>query len=283
MESTLNQIVSFIKEQKYNIYGVTEITDGEEKSKEIVPAPWCTDVYSVSKFISGAAVGLLYDRGLVDLHTPIVKLIENCPEPAEPKWKEVTLHDCLRHETGLINGNLDIDNPNDEGISDWLSYILALPIEGTRAVDYHYTDAAFYLVCRVVESIIHENVFAFLHRELFVKLGFRESSWSVCPQGYTTGGSGFCANDRDIARLGYLWANEGKYKNMQLLSPEYIKLSLENGYGIVRRDAYPDCYYKTGANGQIIIMIPAEKRAVMIRGYYSSDDRTVLVDKFFTK
>ena len=283
MEGTLNSMVSFVKEQKYNIYGVTEIIDGEEKSEEIVPAPRCTDLYSVSKFITGAAVGLLYDRGLIDLHAPIVKLIENCPEPAEPKWNEVTVHDCLRHRTGLINGNLDIDCKEADGIEDWLTYILALPIEGERDVDYHYTDAAFYLVCRVVESIIHENVFAFLQRELFAKLEFRESAWSVCPRGYTTGGSGFFGNNLEIARLGFLWANEGKYKGKQLLSTEYVKLSLSQGYGIAKRDDYPECYYKTGANGQIIIMLPEEKRAVMIRGYYSSDDRTVLVDKFFTK
>lgn len=283
MNNSVSQICAYIKENGINIYGVSEIVSGEEHSEQCVPAPWCTDVYSVSKLVTSAAVGLLYGEGKIDINAPVTELIANCPVPAEPKWKEVTLHDCLRHRTGLINGNLDIDNEKDEGIDDWLSYIFALPIEGKRDVDYHYTDAAFYLACRAVETAAGENVFSFLHKNLFRGLEFRESSWSVCPQGYTTGGSGFCANDRDLARLGYLWANNGKYKNRELLSPEYVKLSLENGYGIAKRDDYPDCYYKTGANGQIVLMLPSENRSVAIRGFYSSDLRTELIDKFFTQ
>lgn len=282
---TINSIVpemgAYVKKKNLNIYGISEIIDGEEFSESIVPAPWCTDVYSVSKFVSSAAVGVLWDEGKIDLHAPIIKLIKDCPKPAEPKWKSVTLHDCLRHRTGLLDGNLDIDNENDEGIDNWLSSILALPIEGERDVNYHYTDAAFYLVCRAVQSVTGENVHAYLQRKLFHELGFRESSWSVCPWGFTTGGSGFCANDRDITRLGYLWANEGKYNGKQLISSEYVHLSLKNGYGIAQRDDYPDYYFKTGAHGQIVVMLPDEHRALTIRGYYSSDDRTELVDTFF--
>ena len=281
MKSIISEMSTFIKEKCYNIYGITEICGGVERSENFVPAPWCSDVYSVSKFVTGAAVGLLYDRGLIDLHRPIVELIADCPEPAEPKWKDVTVHDCLRHKTGLINGNIDIDNENDEGIEDWLEKILSLPIEGQRDVDYHYTDAAFYLVCRAVESIIHENVYAFLHRELLTKLDFRESAWSVCPKGYVTGGSGFFVNDRDAARLGSLWANGGVYKGRQLISPEYIKLSLENGYGTAKREDYDGFYSKTGANGQIVLMLPDENYTLAVRGYYSSDDRTELINKFF--
>lgn len=281
MESIIEKFVEYIKEKGYNIFGVTEIADGVEKSIDIVPAPWCTDVYSVSKFVTGAAVALLWDRGMIDLHKPITEIIENCPEPAEPKWKEVTVHDCLRHRTGLLNGNIDIDSKDDEGIEDWLSTILAMPIEGERDVDYHYTDAAFYLVCRAIESIIHENVYTFLQRELLRKLDFRESAWSVSPKGYTTGGSGFFGNDRDLARLGYLWVNGGVYKGKQLISPEYIKMSLENGYGIAKRDDYPGYYYKTGANGQIVLMLPEENYTLALRGYYSSDDRTELINYFF--
>lgn len=281
MKSLIKEFCDYIREKGYNIYGVTEIVDGEEKSESIVPAPWSTDVYSVSKFISGAAVALLWDRGLIDLHKPITEIIKNCPEPGEPKWKEVTLHDCLRHRTGLINGNLDIDDEKCEDITDWLEYILSLPIEGERDKDYHYTDAAFYLVCRAVESITGENVFSFLQRELFTKLGFRESSWSVCPKGYTVGGSGFCANNRDIARLGQLWVNNGEYKGQKLISPEYIRLSLEQNYAIDKRMDYPCNHYKTGANGQIVIMLPEEHYCLMVRGYYSSDDRTELINKFF--
>lgn len=281
MKSIISDFTAYIKEKGYNIYGVSEINNGEERSENIVEAPWCSDLYSVSKFVTGAAVGLLWDRGGIDLHKPVTEIIKNCPVPKEPKWNEVTLHDCLRHKTGLINGNIDIDNENDEGIEDWLSTILALPIEGERDVDYHYTDAAFYLVCRAIESITNENVYSFLHRELLTKLDFRESAWSVCPQGYTTGGSGFFANDRDVARLGYLWANKGVYKSKALLSPEYIKLSLEKGYGIAQREDYPGYFYKTGANGQIVLMLPEENYTLALRGYYSSDDRTELINTFF--
>lgn len=281
MKSIVREMRDYAEKNNLNVYGISEIIGGEEFSESLAPAPWSTDVYSVSKLVSSAAAGLLWDEGKLDFHAPITELISGCPEPAEPKWKEVTLHDCLRHKTGLINGNLDIDSENDEGIDDWLSYILALPIEGKRNEDYHYTDAAFYLVCRAVESAAGENVHAYLQRKLLRELNFRESSWSVCPRGFAAGGSGFCANNRDLARLGYLWANEGKYGEKQIFSPEYVALSLENGYGIVKRDDYHGFYFKTGANGQIVIMLPEEHRSLCVRGFYSSDDRTDFINTFF--
>jgi len=283
MGRQLSEMAQWVRERKLNVYGISEILDGEEKSEKIVDAPWSTDLYSVSKFVSSAAVGLAYDEGKLDINAPITQLIKNCPEPKEPKWKAVTLHNCLRHRTGLINGNLDIDNEKDEGIEDWLDYILALPLEAEPETERHYTDAAFYLACRAVESAVGENVFSYLHRKLFRPLHFRECSWSVCPDGFVTGGSGFCTNDRDLARLGWLWVNGGVYEGQQLLSEEYIKLSLENGYGIDKREEYPECYYKTGMAGQFVFMLPQEKRCIALRGYYSSDDRTELVDHFLTE
>ena len=281
MKSIVKEMCDYAKEKNLNIYGISEIIDGEEFSQSVMPAPWSTDVYSVSKFVSSAAVGLLWDEGKIDLHAPITELISDCPEPKEPKWKNVTLHDCLRHRTGLLNGNLDIDDGKYEGIDDWLGYILALPIEGERDKDYNYTDAAFYLVCRAAESAAKENVHAYLQRKLFNPLGFRESSWSVCTKGFVAGGSGFCANDRDLARLGWLWANGGKYKDRQIISADYVSVSLKEGYGIAKREDYPCNYYKTGANGQIVIMLPEEHRSLCVRGFYSSDARTDFINTFF--
>ncbi len=284
MENTAKNIAEYIRFLDAGYYGVTEIDEDYNETVEVIkPAPWSTDVYSISKFVTTFAVGLAYDDGLIDLNKPITSLIKNCPEPREKKWLSVTLHDCLRHKTGMLSGNLDIDNPAYEGIEDWLEYALALPIEGKTGENYHYTDAAFYLAVRAVELAIGGDVMAYLRHRVFLPLGFREYSWSVCPGGFPVGGSGFCANDRDLARLASVWANGGYYKGKKILSQRFINLAFENYYGLEERNEYPGFYYKTGAFGQVLIMLPLEKRAICMRGFCASELRTLIVDRFFTR
>lgn len=283
MKRKIGEMADFIRENKYNIYSVTEILDGVPETVEINEAPYSTDVYSVSKFVSMCCVGLLYDEGKISPDDKITELIKDCPGPAEKKWKDVTVGNCLNHKTGLTEGNLDIDSSSYNGsITDWLTYILALPINGPRGEYRHYTDAAYYLLLRAVESVSGESPFGLIHRRLLAPLGFRECSWSVCPEGHAVGGSGFCANDRDLAKLAQLWLDEGEYGGVRYFSEEWVRLTKENAYGVDERNEYPGFYFKTGANGQMLAFIPAEKRVIAVRGYYSSDERTVLFDKFFT-
>ena len=75
MKSIVKEMCDYAKEKNLNVYGISEIIDGEEFSQSVMPAPWSTDVYSVSKFVSSAAVGLLWDEGKIDLHAPVTELI----------------------------------------------------------------------------------------------------------------------------------------------------------------------------------------------------------------
>ena len=284
MQSMLSDIVEFIRKKGFNYYSVTEILDGVSNTVEINPAPYCTDVYSVSKFVTMIGIGLLFDEGKLTPDDKIVDIIGDVPEIREKKWLDVTVGNCLNHKTGLINGNLDIDSSSyDEDTIDWLSYIFAMPIEGERGVDYHYTDAAYYLLSRGITALTGENAFDFVFRRVLAPLRFKECAASVCPKGYFLGGSGVMANDKDLAKLGLLWMNGGVFDGKRYISQKWVDLTMENSYGVDERKEYPGFYYKTGANSQILCFISPEKRVLMLRGYCPADCRTELIDAFFKK
>ena len=80
-----------------------------------------------------------------------------------------------------------------------------------------------------------ENVVELAQKELFDPLGMKSSSWA----GEQIGGNLF-SNVRDMARLGQLWLNGGRWDNRQLVASDYVRQSitpspLNPNYGFLHR------------------------------------------------
>ena len=88
------------------------------------------DCYSTAKAITSIAVGILYDRGLLKLTDTLGKYLSSYfIEGMDPKWKDITLHQVMRHRTGAEYG-IDFDNTNAHLWEDpeWLHTLFAIPI-----------------------------------------------------------------------------------------------------------------------------------------------------------
>jgi hypothetical protein len=65
---------------------------------------------------------------------------------------------------------------------------------------------------------VNRAVLEYLTPRLFEPLGFGPVFWDSSPQGINTGGWGFMVTLEDIAKLGLLYLNRGKWQGKQLLS-----------------------------------------------------------------
>ena len=102
MSRFLQDFEAFIRERNLNVFRVTEICDGKSESVSIRAANPCQDSYSVAKAFVVTAVGLLQDRGLVDLEERFVDIFaDSLPENMDPRWGKATLHHALTHQLGL--------------------------------------------------------------------------------------------------------------------------------------------------------------------------------------
>ena len=84
---------AFIREQGFNVFGFAEICDGKSEYVAIKPGNPCQDSYSVAKAFVVTAVGLLYDRKMLDLNERFVDIFpEELPEKMDPRWGKATIH-----------------------------------------------------------------------------------------------------------------------------------------------------------------------------------------------
>ena len=88
----------------------------------------------------------------------------------------------------------------------------------------------------------------YLYPRLFRPLGIVNVKWQESPQGINCGGWGLYLKTEDLAKMGQLFLQKGKWNGRQVLSEEWV--------------AEASAYRADGANGQYILVIP-EKDAVI--------------------
>ena len=209
--------------------------------------------YSVSKVFCVTAIGMLYDEGKITPYDKIGDIFKDEIKAYgidENRWKNITVHDVLRHEVGFKQGGLlDIDadpsllNKHD----DFLKVVLSYELNGNKS--HKYTDAAYYLISRVVSKVSGQKLDVYLKSRLFDVAGFQNYKIVKCPQGYPIGATQFYLRPDDIAKLGRIYLNGGTYNGKRIISQKWVNTVIENGYEL--KPNY-NGYAKGGMRGQYI-------------------------------
>ena len=137
---------------------ITVVENGETSTLSVCPASKTLDCYSVSKVFTVTALGLLCDDGMLSTEERVVDILRDLlPDGMDARWESVTVDDVIRHRWGIDHGFLDIDVEDIEEYErlygtrdDFLRIVLSarLPLEvGSK---YVYSDAAYYLLSRII-------------------------------------------------------------------------------------------------------------------------------------
>ncbi|MHA2389515.1 MAG: hypothetical protein ACXACW_12420, partial [Candidatus Hodarchaeales archaeon] len=126
---------------------------------------------------------------------------------------------------------------------------------------------------------------AFAEEYLFSPLNITNYIWSEDPLGITQGETNLLLKSRDMAKIGFLYLQNGTWEDNQLISEEWIEKSTEELVSITHSSQYSYGYLwwlsKTtvqhiqahGWHGQNIYIIP-EKNLVIV---FTSDEATFLL------
>ena len=233
----------------------------------------CQNCYSVTKAYCVTAIGMLYDEGKIQVTDTIGDIFAD--EIAaygidEAKWADITIHDVMKHKAGFkVGGLLDIDaqDATKWASQDYLELVLKAELDGKKTS--RYTDAAYYLISRVVSKISGENLDIFLAKRLFNKTNCREFAFATCPQGYPIGATGLYIRSEDVVKLGRIYLDGGKYGETQIISKEWVDLVLEKGYELNRSG---EGYAKGGRRGQYLYINLKKNVAAAWHSYDPNDE-----------
>lgn len=270
MSRFLEELRKFIESQPFNVIRVSEIHNGGDiETDEYVKTNANQDVYSVAKFFTMTAIGILYDKGLLRLDERVCDILaDELPESGmDERWHLCTVEMALRHRVGLPGGFLDIDTTkSSEFGEDYLRYMLTYPLEYTPDTASKYSDGAYYLLARIAEKKSGMSLENFMWKEVFLKLDFQEVAWSHCPMGHAMGATGLYISSADMAKLGLVYLDGGMYRGERILSEEWVKLAVDRNFS-VDWDPTHTFYSKGGMYGQKLYISPAQNRVVALQGF----------------
>ncbi len=276
MSLYLEKAKEYIKDNNLNIYRITEIHNGIEETLKLQYANPCQNVYSVAKVFATTAIMILYDRGIISLDEKVCQIFKNkLPAFIDEKWYDVIIDHLLTHRAGFSGGQLDIDclDCRKFGNNNYLELLLTTPLINKPGEKHTYSDAAFYMVSRIVAEKVGITMDDFLWKELFIPCDFREAAWSKCPQGHAMGATGLYIRSDDLAKLGQIYLSGGVYNGKRILSEKAVETVLNNGYELTWRGAY---YAKGGMRGSMLQIIPDKNRVVAWTACDDSDMNDLL-------
>ncbi|MBQ7689189.1 MAG: beta-lactamase family protein [Clostridia bacterium] len=269
MSLFLDACAAFIDTQPFQVIRISEMTaDDKIETLERMKVSSCQNIYSGAKAYTMTAVGILCDRGALDVNERFCDIMKNdLPAGMDPRWETVTVDMLLRHRAGLPGGFLDIDcNPSPDFTADFLKFTLQTPLCYTPDEEERYSDGAYYLLSRVVAKKSGMGLEDLLWQALLEPMGVQEMAFSHCPQGYAVGATGMYIHSSDFVKLGWLYLNGGMFRGRRVLSEQWVRTALERAYTFEWDDTHT-LFFKGGMHGQKLMASPRQHRAVALQAF----------------
>ena len=242
-------------------------------------------LHSVSKTFTATAVGLAIAEGRLNLTDKVVSFFpDKLPNEVSDNLMAMTVRDLLTMTCGHD------DEPNQSKREEWVKTFLAHPVKHAPGTFYLYNSLGTYMLSAIVQKVTGEKVLDYLTTRLFEPLHIDKPRWDESPQGISAGGWGLYLKTEDLAKMGQLLLQNGKWKGKQIIPAEWVyemsKKQVESinpgtrleqaeergmtketsdwmqGYGYQMWRCRPGCFRADGARGQYIIVVP-DKNAVI--------------------
>ncbi len=268
-----DEIVKEVRKNGTNMFTLCEVHNGNVRCEDLQKTNEVHDCYSVAKMFTVTALGMLVDRGLLDTSERIVDIFaDELPEKYDENWNIVTVKNVIKHQGGFPGGFLDQDCANIQekyGTDDFLRLLFETPMAYVPAQSHAYSDAAYYMLSRVVTKKTGERMDDLMIRELFAPMKFRQMAWCKCPMGYVNGATGLHIATRDMAKLGQLYLNDGLWEGKRIISENWVNTVFTERY-----EFWPVAsgFHKGGMHGQELYVSRKNNRVI---AYHSCDDDTI--------
>jgi Beta-lactamase class C and other penicillin binding proteins len=188
-------------------------------------APGPIELMSVTKSVVALGIGQLLDQGKIkSLDQPVADFY---PEWRQGRKKDITLRMLLNHTSGLQNfRRTDVEV---YPAPDAIQLALTAELSSKPGTDASYNNKAVNLLAGIIEKASGQPMDVFFRDGLFKAIGIQPGPWARDPAGHPYAMAGLSLTAIDLARLGELVGNHGRWNGRQLLSADYIDAMLAAG------------------------------------------------------
>lgn len=248
-------------------------------------------MYSVSKSWTSTAIGFAVTEKRLSVQDKVISFF---PEYADLKDKpflqDLRVQDLLTMSVGHEKEPLRsviVMQP------DWIRGFLNHPIVSKPGTKFLYNTLATYMLSAIIQKVTGETTLDYLKPRLLDPLHITGIDWESDQKGINVGGWGIRVKTEDMAKLGLLYLNKGKFEGKQVLPAAWVEEATRKhidqepdataekrtsgqyadwiqGYGYQFWRSRHNSFRGDGAYGQYILMLP-EQDAVLIITSESQD------------
>ncbi|HYX69612.1 MAG TPA: serine hydrolase [Terriglobales bacterium] len=240
------------------------------------------DGASMTKSITSTLIGIaIGEHKLKSVRQPVLSAFpERNIGNRDPRKDRMTIEHLLTMTSGLDCHveHAEITLRQMDQSKDWVQFMLDLPMVAEPGSKFEYCSGGMHLLSGVISQTTGNSALEFARRELFQPLGIEDVIWPSDPQGVSRGWGDLHLQPRDMAKIGYLWLNQGRWEGRQIIPTEWMQAATqahshpnfgsgEYGYGFwVYPQRDPFIYEALGRGGQRISVVPAKNLVVVFTG-----------------
>ena len=201
LEQRLERFTERIRREDVNLHGFILSVGGKTKA-EAYYEPFRPEephrMYSVSKTMTGLAIGMLAEEKKLSLEDHIVDYFRDLlPGEVSPWLRRLKIRDMLRMAT--CYRQTAYREYEDE---DWTRPFFTGKPDHEPGTVFYYDTGCSQVLASLVKRLSGREVIDFLEERLFTPLGLEDRRyWLRDPSGQCTGGTGLCMSLRDLHKV----------------------------------------------------------------------------------
>jgi CubicO group peptidase (beta-lactamase class C family) len=248
---------------------------------------------SATKFLATLALGAAIGEGAIPSeHALAFPYLADLKPFANdtPAKAAITLQDMLTMSSALACDDNDDASPGNEdrmhSQSNWTRWGVDLPTMAGYARDasglgpWRYCTTNAFLIGQIVQRATHTPVDRYTQARILLPLGIDKWTWSYSPAHETMTGGGLELRSRDLAKIAWMVADDGRWKGRPIVSKAWIDAALtarrasrpdqNYGYFIFQGDYPTLCgglspvWYMAGNGGSQILMLRTLRVAIVV-------------------
>ncbi|RCX23766.1 CubicO group peptidase (beta-lactamase class C family) [Fontibacillus phaseoli] len=298
--SILNQVDDYIRQKRYRlINSVLVLKNGKivfERYYNKYNENSRNNIKSIWKSILSIAAGICLDRGIIQsLDEPIGKYLQEFARNNHPYHKLITIRHLLTMSSGIYwNGGIHYHCPMIAQMmrtNDWITHISDIEMNNVPGMYFQYKEWDVMLLSAVIGRACGATAYDFTKEYLYKPLNISSGRWPQSPCGFSytvmKGEEESDLSARDLAKLGMLFLDHGKYNGNQIVSMKYVKetitpsvtnasigsLSDNDAYGFLWW-LFPDGYGCRGFGGQEVNVFPDKHFVSIIQATPTSSSKS---------
>ncbi len=219
----VNMLNELESEGRAKIHGILVVKDGRVICEASAPGYsiglWHLS-HSMSKTVTGMAIGLLVDDGVLNLGE---RLTDIFPEYsyADPRFADITVAHLLSMSSGVSFSEIGVVTE-----TEWTTAFFGSGLNFAPGERFAYNSMNSYILAKIAVRRSGKSLTALVAERIFAPLGIRQYFWELGPEGVEKGGFGLYLSAESWAKLGLMMLGGGSYMGRRILSERWVSESL---------------------------------------------------------